>query len=261
MIRARLLLVLVGVLCASWFVNGLYSVDGVGFMSFFLTFGILLGPILFLSTAIMLAFSFFRVSELLDGKLSYDSTNWHWRILKKVFDVKGNLSLCAAFWMTVVITTVSVFILGAIVLVSAIITNGNGSVFLRVAKQTAHLLALMSSFVLPVALRAIWKDNKKVDKISLFLIITAVVGWFVVTPLYLFVYKDGLAMSAALLKYLWGVAGVFGITVLTVAIFGLFALLIKYLSSVSSDNLLKRLFSQVYNNLCPILHENSPANE
>lgn len=266
MIRVRLLLVLAGILSVSWFLSGFNLVNEVershdGILNIFWGLGVICGPILFLSAAIILVFSFFRVSELPNGRLAYDPTNWHWRVLKKVFNVKGSLSLCAAFWMTAGITFVSVVILGFVVLFSAIIINGKGWMFLKTTKQMVPLLAFMGGFALPAILKLTWPSNKKVEKICWFLVVLVVVGWFVVAPFYLLVHRDGLMISAALMKYLWGAATALGIVALAIAAFGIFVLLVKYLSSVSPDNLLKRLFLQIYSNLCPILHENSPANE
>jgi len=264
MLRTRLLLVLAGILSASWCFGGFYWANNshsndLGVASLLLGFGMFFGPILFLAATLMLVFSFFRVNEVSDGRLEYDPSSYHWRLLKKCFELEGNISLCKAYWLTTLVTFFTVIFTGAAVLFSYMAyTEGVWKVIVGF-KVILLLAAFMGSFCIPVIFRVIWPKSEFVSKFSLFLLVAIIASWVVVLPFYTFLYRDGLTMSASMWKYLTAIGEMSLMVISIYAGLGLILLLAKYFSSRSSDSLLKRLFTTLKENMCPILYEHSTA--
>lgn len=264
MIRTRLLLVLVGLLSASWCFGGFYWANNshsndFGVVALLVGTGMILGPIFFLASTLMLVFSFFKVSESEDGRLMYDPANLHWRMLRKYFELEGNVSLCKAYWLTSLMTFLTVMVAGTAVLFSWLIYSEGIYKVLMGFKIILPLAVFMGSFCIPIIFMSIWPKNELVRKSSPFLLVAILAGWVVVFPFYSFLYKDGLTISAAILKYFGGIGQLALILIPTYAGLGLLFLLAKYLSSRSSDSLLKRLFTTLKENMCPILYEHSTA--
>ncbi len=264
MIRTRLLLVLAGILSLSWCFSGFYWANNshsndLGVVSVLLGFGMILGPIFFLASVLMFVFSFFNVSEAEDGRLMYYSSNLHWRLLKKCFELEGNVSLCKAYWLTSLLTLLALILCGATVLFSwAIYTRGILE-FIGTFKKILPMVAFMGSIIVPVIFLSIWPKSELARKLSLGLMIATLAGWFVVMPFHIFLFRDGLTVSGAVLKYLAMIGEIAMIMIPMYAGLGLILLLAKYFSSRSSDSLLKRLFTTLKENMCPILFENSVA--
>lgn len=264
MLRTRPLLVLVGLLSAIWCFGGFYWANNshsndFGVVALLVGMGMILGPIFFLASALMLVFSFFRVSESEDGRLMYDPTNLHWRMLRRCFELEGNVSLCKAYWLTALMTFLAVFFSGATVLFSWIIyTEGIWKVIVGF-KMILLLVAFMGNLCIPIIFMSIWPKSEFVRKFSQFLLLAILAGWFVVLPFYTFLFKDGLTMSASIMKYLGAIGQLALMLIPLYAGLGLLVLLAKYFSSRSSDSLLKRLFTTLKENMCPILYEHSVA--
>lgn len=86
--------------------------------------------ILLLSALTMLLFSFFRVGITASGEICYNPDNWYWKTMKGFSDFlyspysspfyQGKVSLCKAFWLTVIagfmVTIFLMFAVGFIVL-------------------------------------------------------------------------------------------------------------------------------------------------
>ncbi len=182
MVRARLLLVLAGILSLSWCFGGFYWANNshsndFGVVALLIGTGMILGPIFFLASTLMFVFSFFRVSESEDGRLMYDPANLHWRLLRKCFELEGNVSLCKAYWLTTLLTFLSVLFTGTAVLFSWLIYSEGVLKVLVGFKMILPLVAFMGSFCIPIIFMSIWPKNELVRKFSLFLLAVILAGW------------------------------------------------------------------------------------
>ena len=259
MIRTRLLLTLVGLLSAFWCFGGFYWANSshsndLGVVSVLLGLGMILGPIFFLAGTLMLVFSFFRVSEASDGRLIYDPSNLHWRLLRKCFELKGNVSLCKAYWLTTGLTLMSamiIFLVSTLSWIFWIFYQGDGGKFLVSLARMWPFLAFFGSFLLSHAPFYLGLSDSLARKISIGIVAIALISWFVVLPFYFFISRDGLTMSGATLKYLTAIGHFLLLIVCVYGGFGLLFLLAQYFSSRSPDSLLKRLFATIKENMCP----------
>lgn len=264
MLRTRLLLVLVGLLSALWCFGGFYWANNshsndLGVVSVLLGFGMILGPIFFLAATLMFVFSYFKVSEASDGRLLYDPANLHWRMLRKCFELEGNVSLCKAYWLTALMTFLTVFFTGAAALFSWVIYDKGIQALVPAFVKVIPVVAFMGSLFIPIIFQTIWPKNELARKFSLYLFMAVLTGWLVVAPFYLMLYRDGLTVSASIWKYLSGIGEMASVAIPIYAAFGVVLLLAKYFSSRSSGSLLKRLFTTLKENMCPILYEHSTA--
>lgn len=267
MLKTRLLLTLVGILSLSWSFGGFYWANNshsndLGVVSVLVGSGFFIGPFMSFAAILMLVFSFFRVSESEDGRLMYDPDNLYWKLLHRCFELEGNVSLCKAYWLTFLVTFLAIFVGGMVVLWSwAIYTQGIWKVLVAF-KVLLRIAVFFGSFFVPVIFLRIWPNNELVRKFSLFLLLAILAGWAVGLPFYLFLFRDGLTMSESIMKYL-GALGEIGqllLRMIPVYIFLVLSLwLVKYISSKSSDSLLKRIFSTFKENMCPILYERTTA--
>ena len=256
MIKARLFLILSGILSASWFYLGLNLADKpdhFGFFDMLAGFGMILGPILFLATIFMLVFSFFRVNETSDGKLEYDQSNLHWRLLKRFFAIEENISLCSAFWLTSLMTFLTVFFTGAAILFTWI-TFKDSRMWLEIFSKMLPVLAFLGSFFIAFIPYKVGMSNPLARKVSSFLLLAVFAGWFVILPFYLMLVRDNLTISVSVWKYLAGIGEMVLHALPIYAALGPVLLMAKYFSSISPDSLLKRMFATFKNNMCPILY-------
>lgn len=265
MLKTRLLLVLVGILSLSWCFGSFYWVNkshshDFGAVDMLLGSGFIFGPFMSFAAILMLVFSFFRVSESEDGRLMYDPNNLYWKLLRR--QLEGNISLCKAYWFTSFITFVAVFFSGAVVMILwAMYTQGIWKVLVGF-KILLPLVAFFGSFCIPIIFVATWPNNELVRKFSLRLLLAIFAGWAVGLPFYIFLFKNGLTMSASIAKYLEAIGQLARLMILMIPVYaclGLSLWLIKYISSCSSDSLLKRMFSTLKENMCPILYERTTA--
>lgn len=268
MLKTRLLLVLVGTLSLSWCFGSFYWANNshsndLGVVSVLGGLGFIFGPFMSFAAILMLVFSFFKVSVSEDGRLMYDPDNLYWKLLRKSCQLEVNISLCTAYWLTSFMTFIAVFLSGAVaVILWSIYTMGIWKV-LVVFKVFVPLAAFIGSFFVPVMFSVmflkIWPDNRFVRKFSLCLLVATLVGWVVGLPFYILLFKNELTMSESIMIYLES-AGLLALWLIpTYACLGLSLWLVKYLSSCSSDSLLKRMFSTLKENMCPILYERSIA--
>lgn len=263
MLRTRLLLALAGIISTSWFLLGFYWPNSTStqftLTDFLLGIGVLFSPILFLSALLMFVFSFLIVNETPDGRLEYDPSNPYWKILNKCFYLKGNVSLCKAYWLTTGLTLMSAITIFLVSILSWIFYQGDGGKFLASLSQMWPLLAFFGSFLLPLAPFHLGLSGSLAKKISIGIIVTVLISWFVVLPFYFFIFKNGLTMSESILKYLTAIGQFLLLMVCLYGGLGLLLFLAQYFSSRSPDSLLKRLFTTIKENMCPILYEHSTA--
>lgn len=265
MIRTRLLLALVGLISMAWSFGGFYWANNshsndLGVVSVLADFGFVLGPILFLAAILMLVFSFFRVSESSDGRLMYDPANLYWRVLKKSFELDGNISLCKAYWLTALMTFFTVFLTGSVSGILWVVYNGGIQVLIPALVKVMPLVVfLVSLFAPPLIIKTIWPENEFAAKISAYILLCVLAMGFVVFPFYQMMYGEGLTLSASIWKYFSGILEVALIIVPICVVFWAVILLAKYFSLRSGDSLLKRLFTTFKEKMCPILYESSTA--
>ena len=244
MLKTRLLLTLVIILNAVWFVSAVYYQEpfyGNKLLDFFTVlfvgFGAVFSPLLFLAAVTMFAFSLFRVSESEDGRLIYNPGNPHWKLLKKLFSIEGKISLCEAYWLTVLVVIVGVTAIAVVSLLLFAVLNFTE--FAHGIIKLWPLFAFCAYTALLSFIKVRWPNNEILQKGG---------------------YIFALGLLVLLLIWVVSFVGVVKFAVfllLFFTVFGSVILSVYYISSLSQESLLKRLFSTLKSNFCPILFEES----
>ncbi len=188
-----------------------YSKSPAGILDFVLPFLLILPPLPFFSALIMLGFSLFRVETLPDGRLVYDPANPYWRLMRKLWkvDFSANISVCKACMLTslsllgCLIILMVVFVLG---MMARLYSEGQLS---KVNWQGVVLgLRFMASLAIPVLIAnrlAKFGRERQIKILEILgqgIIYLWLFSFFVIFPVYGFMYKEHLGLFSAILVYL-----------------------------------------------------------
>jgi len=162
-------------------------------------------PFLALAALVMLIFSLFRVHTTPEGGLAYDPSNPYWRLMRycwnDIFWKECNVSLCKAFWLTVMSTVLAITALFMAWIIGIM-------VYLALSHQlkpfdwskNSTLLIAAGSFVGPLVLAMLVIE--KSYKTGRAILSLWAVWCFVVGPVILIMHKDQLGLTVAILQYL-----------------------------------------------------------
>lgn len=275
--KTRVILALIGLSSLTifafcfYYIAWLWSPQETGFLNTAkgatLSVVLLLTPFTFLSSATMFGFSFFRVRELPDGRLSYDPSNPYWKLMRKIFDFE-KISLCSAFWMTAFV----IFLASAGILLSVIVSLFVWSAyagdmpkdfwpkFLNALFKGASWVSAIGLSLFAVCRIDGWRkgaENRNLKRFYGFLEWLIALVWIVVVPFILMTYVSGYDFTKALVEYLKG-AGMF-VGVAAAILFLGFAVICIY--NFPDDSLIKRFWRAFKEKYCPILVAESAENK
>ncbi len=236
--------------------------------------------ILLISALIMLMFSFFRVGITASGELCYNPDNWYWKTIAWFYDVldvstnpfgRGKVSLCTAFWLTVLAISMVVASLGGTVLIS----NTLWELYLKFGLLKIILVTLGTIAVLALFVGGLYGTITATDKIShkfyqvvtdkprlrnaveaignvlqILFLIGILFLFLVILPIMAIMDSFKVSLHTAIIYYLIGVAG------LSLTIGGVILLiwfLFKYLPRIASNTVLGQFLLAKKKDFCPTL--------
>lgn len=203
------------------------------------------------ASIIMFVFSFFRVHETEDSRLAYDPDNFYWKIMSGSFGENWDegISLCKAFWLTVVglliVGCLTFLVLGAIFIVGLFVylsLTGQLDVRQPEPKMLAFLIGLTGTITALLILSSAFSNPKgKKRQILKYLSFSILIFSLVALPIYV----------AGFMEYIKGVGILVGASI---GAGGAFYLLSQAFSKIASgDNLLTRFFKALKEGFCPKL--------
>ncbi len=252
MAKTRVLLGIVIVLSALSFIISMHYVTTQNSVIGYVAWAtLMLSPLTLISGLFMLIFSFFRVHQTPDGRLAYNPNNFYWKCLSKFYSSgwKDNISLCEAFWKTVMFVGSNIIVAVALLMFSMLayllITEGWPKNVHFDPKQIAFFISLALT-ILGVAIAG--GDGYK-SKFRNYTGLAFIAFGLVVVP----IYMAGILLY---LKFALAFIGIMG------AFLGAMYLFMWLISRVaSSDSLLTKFFKALKDNYCPILVADTPEQE
>ncbi len=221
--------------------------------------------VLFAAVALVLLSTFFQVHRDATGRYYYDRRNFWWRLMSRFWwlDWEDRISLCKAFWLTVVFEGIVLFLLavatlGAVVVVwvvcnvhrLAYVSSGDLRLLVTVLAACAGLLGFFYFLS--------WlSDTSKAGEYVVKAVVAAILATiFVVMPIAaLATGRDHLPLLLAILMYLRVVAAFVGLPV--AAIWAghkyIFKNIPTLVSRIFKDTAIGQYLVAMKQGLCPLL--------